>query len=156
MGKSKMAVYNIGKLVFIPTHLKIYDEIGKPVANISCKLADILIYLINNKDNVSRRRDILIELWGEESFFIGRSLSTYICKLRKILKIDTSLSIETISCVGFILHTTQVKTKISKDKILELLQDESRERHEIRKKSLETPDWLLEKQAKFKKIAQSF
>jgi len=59
------------------------------------KEADLLRFLIENKNQVLQRSVILERLWGENDYFLGRSLD------RKYLKVDASLKIENIHGVGF-------------------------------------------------------
>ncbi len=47
---------------------------------------------------------MLKELWGENDYFLGRSLDVFITKIRKYLKDDPKLSIENVFKVGFILN----------------------------------------------------
>ena len=63
--------------------------------------ADLLVFFINHKNKVLKRRDILIALWGKDDYFLGRSLDVFISRLRKFLSSDTSLGIENIPRVGF-------------------------------------------------------
>lgn len=68
------------------------------------KERDILFYLIKNKNKVVKREEMLKELWGDDDYFIGRSLDVFITKIRKYLKDDPSLTIENVFGVGFILN----------------------------------------------------
>jgi DNA-binding winged helix-turn-helix (wHTH) protein len=158
MGKSRLAVYHIGQLVLIPTHLKIYNQSGDPVVNLSDRLLGLLIYLIDNKDSISKKSDILNELWGVDDYFTSRSLDVHIVKLRQLLRVDKTLTIHTIRSYGFQLSTTSAEFKMDEDTLLKLLQDESKVRHSVSKskKNIEIPESLLEKQARFKKIAKEF
>jgi len=63
--------------------------------------ADLLKLFIENPNKVLKRADILKELWGEDDYFLGRSLDVFISRLRKYLKNDSSLKIENIHGVGF-------------------------------------------------------
>lgn len=63
--------------------------------------ADLLKFLIENKNQVVQRGMILEKIWGENDYFLGRSLDVFISRLRKYLKTDTSLKIENIHGVGF-------------------------------------------------------
>ena len=50
-------------------------------------------------------RDLICRMvWGEEGYFVGRSMDVYITRLRKILKADPTVSLETIHGVGFRLE----------------------------------------------------
>ncbi|HFC01029.1 MAG TPA: response regulator transcription factor [Phaeodactylibacter sp.] len=65
------------------------------------KEADLLRYFIQNPNTVLKRSDILETLWGEDDYFLGRSLDVFISRLRKYLKKDDTLKIENIHGVGF-------------------------------------------------------
>ena len=74
---------------------------GDTTRQLTQKEADLLRYFIQNPNNVLKRSDILKTLWGEDDYFLGRSLDVFISRLRKYLKQDTSLKIENIHGVGF-------------------------------------------------------
>ena len=63
--------------------------------------ADLLKLFIDQPNQVIKRSDILKKLWGEDDYFLGRSLDVFISRLRKYLKKDESLRIENIHGVGF-------------------------------------------------------
>lgn len=65
------------------------------------KEADLLRLFINNQNEVLKRSDILEQLWGEDDYFLGRSLDVFISRLRKYLKDDETLKVENIHGVGF-------------------------------------------------------
>ena len=65
------------------------------------KEADLLQFLIAGKNQVLRRSAILEQVWGEDDYFLGRSLDVFISRLRKYLKQDETISIENIHGVGF-------------------------------------------------------
>lgn len=65
------------------------------------KEADLLKFFIEHKNVVLKRSEILEKLWGEDDYFLGRSLDVFISRLRKYLKADTRLKIENIHGVGF-------------------------------------------------------
>jgi DNA-binding response OmpR family regulator len=63
--------------------------------------AELLSYLSKRRDQVSERGDILEKIWGENDYFLGRSLDVFISRLRKYLKEDPRIKIENIHGVGF-------------------------------------------------------
>ncbi len=65
--------------------------------------SELLGFLILHKNKVVKRDDILNTLWKESDFFTGRSMDVFISRLRKYLKEDNNISIESIRGVGFIL-----------------------------------------------------
>jgi len=68
------------------------------------KEADLLKYLLQNKNQVLKREQILKEFWGEDDYFLGRSLDVFITRLRKYLKPVSNASLDNIRGVGFILR----------------------------------------------------
>ena len=68
------------------------------------KEAAVLKILCQSKNNVVKRSNILKSVWGDDDYFMGRSLDVFVSKLRKYLKEDSNLSIESIPSVGLILH----------------------------------------------------
>ena len=55
-------------------------------------------------NEVLRREVALRSIWGEDDYFMGRSMDVYITKLRKYLKDDDSVSIINVHNTGFILE----------------------------------------------------
>lgn len=77
---------------------------GEEPKNLTQKEADLLKLFIENKNQVLRRSQILKQLWGEDDYFLGRSLDVFISRLRRYLKPDSTLRIENIHGVGFRLR----------------------------------------------------
>jgi DNA-binding response OmpR family regulator len=79
---------------------------GNTKEKLTLKEAQLLKYFIVNKNKVLAREDILTEIWGEDDYFLGRSMDVFITKLRKHFKADPSIMLETIHGVGFRLKTS--------------------------------------------------
>ena len=77
------------------------------VKRITEKESDILKYLFDHKNSVIKREIMLKELWGENDYFLGRSLDVFITKIRKYLKEDPNLNIENVFGVGFIFNVPE-------------------------------------------------
>jgi len=91
--------YNIGLFTLDYKNLKL---IGKNIEhNMTQKEADLMKLLVENKENTLRREDILKKLWGENDYFLGRSMDVFISRLRKYIKEDDNLVIENVHGVGF-------------------------------------------------------
>jgi DNA-binding response OmpR family regulator len=69
------------------------------------KEADLLKYLILQANQLCKRSDILEEIWGEDDYFMGRSLDVFISRLRKYLATDQRIQLENVHGVGFKLKT---------------------------------------------------
>ncbi len=63
--------------------------------------AEVLKIFCENPETVLKREQILTEIWGQNDYFMGRSLDVFITRLRKYLKLDTRIKIENIPTVGF-------------------------------------------------------
>jgi DNA-binding response OmpR family regulator len=71
---------------------------------LTLKEAQLLKYLIVNKNKMMTREDILTEIWGEDDYFLGRSMDVFISRLRKYLAPDSGVDIRTVRGAGFILE----------------------------------------------------
>lgn len=65
------------------------------------KEADVLKLFSINKGNVLKREEILKAIWGDDDYFMGRSMDVFISKLRNYLKDDPSIEIQNIHGIGF-------------------------------------------------------
>lgn len=68
---------------------------------LSYRESELLKLLYENRDKIVERSEILILLWGSDSFFNSRTLDVYITKLRGYLKHDPSIEIITIKGIGY-------------------------------------------------------
>lgn len=82
------------------SNLKLFHR-EELVKNLTQKECDLLKLLIENKDRTLKREIILEKLWGENDYFLGRSMDVFISRLRKYLKQDPSIKIENVHGVGF-------------------------------------------------------
>jgi DNA-binding response OmpR family regulator len=62
---------------------------------------ELLHFLINQANRVVKREEILKEVWGDNDYFLGRSLDVFISRLRKILISQPEIQIQNIHGVGF-------------------------------------------------------
>ncbi len=63
----------------------------------------ILSLLLLHKNRLTDRRQMLMTVWGDDSFFNTRNLDVYIKKIRNLLKEDPRLEIQTIKGMGHLL-----------------------------------------------------
>ena len=68
------------------------------------KEAEVLKLLYQNRERVLKREEILKHIWGDDDYFMGRSMDVFISKLRKYLKEDASIQIVNYHGVGFKLE----------------------------------------------------
>ncbi|MFO7932660.1 MAG: response regulator transcription factor [Bacteroidales bacterium] len=72
--------------------------------NLTKKEAEVLRMLAGNLNSVVKREKVLTSVWGENDYFMGRSMDVYIARLRKKLKEDASVSIVNVHRLGFKLE----------------------------------------------------
>lgn len=66
--------------------------------------ADVMAYLLDRPNTLVRRDELLRAVWGDDDYFMGRSLDVFISRLRKRLSQSDTLRIENVHSVGFILR----------------------------------------------------
>lgn len=83
--------FSLGKFTFDPSShsLTIRDQSIK----LTTKENDLLHLLYRNKNAILDRNFALKKIWGDDSYFNGRSMDVYITKLRKHLKADPEIQI---------------------------------------------------------------
>lgn len=92
----------MGKYVFDTKNLKLTcDDCDTELTQ---READLLKLLLQHKNNVVPRDKILIELWGDDDYFKGRSLDVFITRLRKNLQSDPAIRLVNVHGVGFRLE----------------------------------------------------
>jgi len=99
MHSDKTVFFVIGKLQFSYTDLKL--TIGSEVSNLTQKEADLLKFLCEHSNRILKREEVLLNVWGKDDYFLGRSMDVFITKLRKYFKSDPEINLETIHGVGF-------------------------------------------------------
>ena len=63
--------------------------------------------LCKSINEVVAREIILNAVWGQDDYFVGRSLDVFITKLRKYLKEDSRIQITNIHGIGFKLEVAE-------------------------------------------------
>jgi len=96
--------FKLGRLVFDNTNLLLHD--GDKQQQLTQKEADLLRYLCLNAGTVVKREDVLMNVWGKEDYFLGRSMDVFMTKIRKYLRDIEGIDLQTIHGVGFklVLH----------------------------------------------------
>lgn len=63
--------------------------------------SELLKFFVENQNKVVKREEILKAVWGDDDYFMGRSLDVFISRLRKIFTGETNISIENLHGIGF-------------------------------------------------------
>ncbi|MDJ1482949.1 response regulator transcription factor [Cytophagaceae bacterium YF14B1] len=90
---------SIGRYEFNPQRYEL--KLGDKLRKLSYRETELLSILAENQNFTVNRKDILLRVWDDDSFFNSRNLDVYITKLRDYLKEDTSVQIITIKGVGY-------------------------------------------------------
>jgi DNA-binding response OmpR family regulator len=92
-------IYQIGRYVFNYTKMEIYLDDQK--IGLTHRENEIIKRLYVNVNDVVNRSEILKELWGDDSYYNGRSLDVFMTKIRKYFSADPSILIKNIRGVGY-------------------------------------------------------
>jgi len=103
-GKENMETIRLGCLHIHFDELLIKD--GSNSFNMTPRESELLKYLIENQNTVVKREQILEELWGQNDYFLGRSMDVFISRLRKYLQAEPLVELETKRGVGFLLKVS--------------------------------------------------
>ncbi|MBS1682094.1 MAG: response regulator transcription factor [Bacteroidetes bacterium] len=101
-GTSEKNLFELGNYHFDGKNFKLTHPSG--VKTLTQKEAEVMRMLCLNEDRVLKREEILNAVWGDDDYFMGRSLDVFISKLRKYLKEDPRVEIVNYHGVGFKLE----------------------------------------------------
>lgn len=94
--------YQIGKYHFDSRNMVLkFEDIEK---NLTRKENALLKLLCENQGQLLTREMALKSVWGDDDYFIGRSMDVFIAKLRKYLREDSRISITNVHGTGFRLE----------------------------------------------------
>jgi DNA-binding response OmpR family regulator len=83
----------------MPDELRLTN--GSAVVSLTQREAELLEFLCQHPNKVLKREEILSNVWGKNDFFLGRSMDVFMTRLRKLLAIEPSVTIETIHGIGY-------------------------------------------------------
>jgi len=93
------ATYVIGKFKFDPSNYCVTKN--NETITLTERESSLLKLFLDNKNIVLKREKILLDLWGTDDYFVGRSLDVFISRLRKLFKDETTIRFDNIPRVGF-------------------------------------------------------
>ncbi len=100
-GVSTKEQLTLGSFVFYPGKLELSLPSGK-VQKLSFREMELLNIFAENTNQKVLRKDILLSVWNDDSYFNSRNLDVYITKLRDYFKEDPNIEIMTLKGVGYI------------------------------------------------------
>ncbi|GJM59511.1 response regulator transcription factor [Persicobacter diffluens] len=95
----EMVKFEFGNCVFDAHRQEL--TVAGTTTHLTAKEAGLLKLLVKKKNQTMDRSEALKEIWQDDSYFNARSMDVYIAKLRKYLKADSSVLIQTIHGQGF-------------------------------------------------------
>jgi len=98
-GRSAPGIYHIGKLAFDPVRMSLQN--GDDSVSLSHRENELLKMLMNHIGSQVERKEILMQLWGDDHFFNSRNLDVYVTRLRKYLRMDPEVQLLTLKGVGY-------------------------------------------------------
>ncbi len=102
IAKEEEPFYQIGKYIF--DHKNMILRIDDKDRILTRKENALLKLLYENRNQLLTRETALKSVWGNDDYFIGRSMDVFIAKLRKYLKDDPSIYITNVHGTGFKLE----------------------------------------------------
>ncbi len=103
--KSSDTIFFIGSFTFDSENLTLKGNKTERV--LTRKESGLLELLCKYKNKILTRETAMKEIWGEDDYFVGRSMDVFIAKLRKYLKSDPNISITNIHGTGFKLEVKE-------------------------------------------------
>ena len=91
--------YKVGKYNFDPKNYTLQASDNK--ITLTQRESELLLYFILHKNTVLKRQDILKAVWGDDDYFMGRSLDVFISRLRKVFADEQNIIIENLHGIGF-------------------------------------------------------
>jgi two-component system, OmpR family, response regulator VicR len=94
------ALFSIGSYTFDAIRQTLTPASG-PVQPLSHRESELLRRLCLAQNRVLPRREVLIELWGDDTLFNARSMDVFVTKLRRHLAADATVQIVNVRGVGY-------------------------------------------------------
>lgn len=91
--------YKVAKYNFDPQNYTLQNS-GN-IITLTQRESELLLYFILHKNTVLKRQDILKAIWGDDDYFMGRSLDVFISRLRKVFADEENIAIENLHGIGF-------------------------------------------------------
>ena len=84
----------VGSFQFYPEQNKLIKQATE--ISLSKKECELLSIFVANPNQIVKRDELTKKVWEDHGVFVGRSLDTYVSKLRKKLSEDASIKITNI------------------------------------------------------------
>ncbi|MFH1118833.1 MAG: response regulator transcription factor [Bacteroidota bacterium] len=74
---------------------------GDKIQPLTFRECELIRLFADNLNQIVKREQILIKVWGNDQYFSSRSLDVFISRIRKLLKAEPSIKIENIHNIGY-------------------------------------------------------
>jgi DNA-binding response OmpR family regulator len=101
-GRVSPAMFTLGKFSFDPMERVLSNDGNSE--KLSPRESELLQLLLTFANQVLPRQEALKKIWGDDSYFNARSMDVYVTRLRRKLKADPRVQIETVYGTGFKLY----------------------------------------------------
>lgn len=92
--------FSIGSYRYNPSLYELKSP--QSTVKLSHRDAQVLNILCANRNHVTDRKNLLMSVWGDDSFFNSRTLDVYIRKIRQYLKDDPRIRLQTLKGKGYL------------------------------------------------------
>jgi DNA-binding winged helix-turn-helix (wHTH) protein len=92
----------LGKFQFYPEESKLL--LASNEISLSKKEVELLTLFVANPNKIIKREELSKKVWEDHGVFVGRSLDTYVSKLRKKLSEDDSIRLTNVHGIGYMLE----------------------------------------------------
>lgn len=93
-------IIKIGSYLLDPSGYELHSP--RSTYKLSNRDMQLLKMLLANRNSVTVRRDLLMTIWGDDSYFNSRNLDVYIRKLRSYFSLDPAVKIITLKSNGYL------------------------------------------------------
>lgn len=96
---SASEMIKIGNYSFIPSQFQLFFQ--NETVLLTEKESRLLLLISKNNRKIINRKEILETLWGEDDYFLGRSLDVFMTRLRKYFQKDERIKFDSVRGIGF-------------------------------------------------------
>lgn len=98
-GTEELQTIKIGNFTFEVEHQRLW--INGEEKKLSTRETELLLMLVNRKNELLERGYALKKIWGDDSYYNARNMDVYLTKLRKLFASDPNIQIINVHGTGF-------------------------------------------------------
>ena len=95
----KVTVYHFGNCELDTVNQKLVTSSGE--YRLSFKEVALLEMLLLHKNNLLKRQEALLEIWGDDSYYNSKSMNVFMAHLRRMLKDEPGVEIVSLRGMGY-------------------------------------------------------